>query len=146
MARKRPAARADQPRPSEAVRALREALGLGEADWQAFLWHARDGFADLERADCMAPETTLRLCDVPDDWFEDPEALGYVAVRVLTEGKATLATPVADHFLRICDPEPGSFHCRPGIGLAWLHLVREGRTPPLEPTRLAHLALHIPSK
>ena len=47
----------------------------------------------------MAPETTLRLCDVPDDWFEDPEALGYVAVRVLTEGKATLATPVARSLL-----------------------------------------------
>ena len=130
MARKRPAARADQPRPSKAVRALREALGLDEADWQAFLWHARDGFADLEQADCMAPETTLRLCDVPDDWFEDPEALGYVAVRVLNEGKATLATPVATHFLRVCDPEPGSFHCPPGIGLAWLHLAREGLAPP----------------
>jgi hypothetical protein len=146
MARKRPAARADQPRPSKAVRALREALGLDEADWREFLWHARDGFADLEQADCVAPETTLRLCDVPDDWFEDPEALGYVAVRVLNEGKATLATPVATHFLRVCDPEPGSFRCPPGIGLAWLHRAREGLAPALEPARLAHLALHMPGK
>jgi hypothetical protein len=146
MAKKKSAARADQPRPSQVVRALREALGLDESGWQAFLWHARDGFADFEQADCMVPGTTLRLCDVADDWFEDPEALGYVTVRVLNEGKATLATPVAGHFLRICDREPGSFHPPPGIGLAWLHLVREGLTPPLEPARLAHLALHMPSK
>ena len=144
MARKRPAARADQPRPSRAVRTLREALGLNEADWQAFLWHAREGFADFEQAGCMAPETTLQLRDVPDDWFEDPEALGYIAVRVLDEGKATLATPVATHFLRVCNTEPGSFRGPPGIGLAWLHLVREGLAPALEPARLAYLALQMP--
>lgn len=46
MAKKKSAARADQPRPSKALRALREALGLDEEDWQAFLWHARHGFAD----------------------------------------------------------------------------------------------------
>jgi hypothetical protein len=116
MAKKKSAARADQPRPSQVVRALREALGLDESGWQAFLWHARDGFADFEQADGMVPATTLRLCDVHDDWFEDPEALGYVTVRVLNEGKATLATPVAGHFLRICDREPDSSHPPPGIG------------------------------
>jgi len=146
MARKRPTARADQPRPSRAVRALREALGLDEPGWQAFLWHARHGFADFEQADGMGPGTTLRLCDVPDDWFEDPEALGFVAVRVLNEGEAALATPVASHFLRVCDPEPGSFRCPPGIGPAWLHLAREGLAPALGPARLAHLALHMPGK
>ena len=119
---------------------------MDEAGWQEFLRHARDGFADLEQADCVAPETSLRLRDVPDDWFEDPEALGFVAVRVLNEGKATLAAPVATHFLRVCDPEPGSFRCPPGIGLAWLHLAREGLAPALEPARLAHLALHLPGK
>ena len=46
MARKKSAARADQPRPSKVLRALREALGLDGEDWQTYLWHARHGFAD----------------------------------------------------------------------------------------------------
>ncbi len=144
MAKKKSAARADQPRPSKALRALRKALGLDEADWQAYLWHTRQGFADYEQDNWMAPETTLRLRNVPAEWFEDPEALGYVTVRVLKEGEANLATPVARHFLRICDPEPGSFHGPPGIGLAWLHLVRQELDPPVAPARLIHLALHMP--
>ena len=144
MARKKSAARADQPRPSKALRALREALRLDEGDWQAFLWHARHGFADYEQANWMVPKSTFRLRDVPAEWFEDPEALGYVAVRVLTEGEADLITPVARHFLRVCVPEPGSFHGPPGIGLAWLHLARQGLDPPVAPARLIHLALHMP--
>jgi hypothetical protein len=144
MARKKSAARADQPRPSKALRALREALGLDEADWQAFLRHARHGFADYEQANWIGPKSTLRLRDVPAEWFEDPEALGYVAVRVLTEGEAELLTPVARHLLRVCVPEPGSFHGPPGIGLAWLHLARRGLDPPIAPDRLIHLALHMP--
>lgn len=146
MARKRPTVRADQPRPSRTVRALREALGLDEPGWQAFLWHARHGFVDFEKAERMDPETTLQLCEVPDEWFEDPDALGFVTLRVLKEGAAALATPVASYFLSICDPEPGSFHCPPGIGLAWLHLARKGLAPAIEPARLAHLALHTPNK
>jgi hypothetical protein len=144
MARKKSAARADQPRPSKVLRALREALGLDGEDWQAYLWHARHGFADYEQANWMAPKSTLRLRDVPAEWFEDPEALGYVAVRVFTEGEADLVTPVARHFLRVCVPEPGSFHGPPGIGLAWLHLARQGLDPAVAPARLIHLALHMP--
>jgi hypothetical protein len=144
MARKRPPARADQPRPSQAVRVLRDALGLHEAGWQVFLWHVRHGFADYEHAHWMSPPSTLRLRDVPAAWFEDPEALGYVAVRVLTEGEADLRTPVACHLLRSCVPEPGSFHGPPGIGLAWLHLARQGLDPPVAPARLIQLALHMP--
>jgi hypothetical protein len=144
MARKKSAAGADQPRPSKALRALREALGLDEEDWQAFLGHARHGFADYEQANWIGPKSTLRLRDVPAEWFEDPEALGYVAVRVLTEGEAELLTPVARHLLRVCVPEPGSSHGPPGIGLAWLHLARRGLDPPVAPDRLIHLALHMP--
>jgi hypothetical protein len=144
MARKKSTARADQPRPSKALRALREALGLDEKGWQAFLWHARHGFADYEHAHWMGPTSTLRLRDVPAEWFNDPEALGYVAVRVLTEGAADLLTPVARHLLRSCLPEPGSFHGPPGIGLAWLHLARQGLDSPVAPARLTHLALHMP--
>ena len=146
---RRPAARADQPRPSKAVRALREALGLDEADWQAFLWHARDGFADLEQADCMAPETTLRLCDVPDDWFEDPEALGYVAVRVLNEGKATLATPVARSLL--AGLRPGARQLPLLLrGSAWRGCTWPGRdwpcprTGPVGPPGPAHARQGLP--
>src|SRR4051794_13415279 len=119
MARKKSAAGADQPRPSKALRALRDALGLDEEDWQAYLRLALRGFAEYEHARWIGPETRLHLRDVPAQWFEDPEALGYVAVRVLTEGEASLRTPVAHHFLQVGVPEPGSFHGPPGIGLAW---------------------------
>jgi hypothetical protein len=144
MAKKKSVAPADQPRPSKALRALREALGLNGADWQVYLRHARHGLADYEQVNWRVPKPTLRLRDVPAEWFGDPEALGYVAVRVFTEGEADLVTPVARHFLRVCVPEPGSFHGPPGIGLAWLHMVRQGLDPPVAPARLIHLALHMP--
>jgi hypothetical protein len=143
MAKKKPAP-ADQPRPSRAVSTLREALGLEEADWQAYLRHARDGFADYERDNWRRPKSTLRLQDVPAKWFEDAEALGYVTIRVLTEGETDLVAPAARHLLRICDPEPGSFHVSPGIGLAWLHLARQKLELPLAPARLIYLALQMP--
>lgn len=145
MARKKSPAGADQPRPSRALRALREALGLDEEDWQAYLWHARHGFADYERANWMAPKSTLQLRDVPDGWFRNPEALGYVVVRVLTEGEADLIASVTRYFLRVCVPEPGSSHGPPGIGLAWLHLARQGLDPPVAPASLIQLALHMPN-
>jgi hypothetical protein len=145
MARKKSAARADQPRPSKALRALRDALGLGEEDWQAYLRHALHGFAQYEQATWIDPETTLRLREVPAEWFENPEALGYVTVRVLTRGKAALRTPVARHFLQVCAPERRSFQGPLGIGLAWLHLARQGVDPPVPPASLTHLALQMPS-
>ena len=91
------------------------------------------------------PGTRLQLRNVPGEWFEDPEALGYVTVAVLTEGKTSLKTPVARHFLQVGVPEPGSFHGPPGIGLAWLHLARQGLDPPVSPASLIHLALHMPT-
>lgn len=144
MAKKRLPAPADQPRPSHALRALREALGLKGVDWQAYLRHARHGFADYEQANWMGPKSTLRLRDVPAGWFEDRETLGYVTMRVLTEGEADLITPVARHFLRIGIPELGRSHGPPGIGLAWLHMARQGLDPPVATARLIHLALHMP--
>ena len=144
MARKKSPAGADQPRPSKALHALREALGLEEEGWQAYLWHARHGFADYEQANFRDPKSTLQLRDVPTGWFSDPEALGYVVLRILTEGEADLIAPVTCHFLRVCAPEPGSFHGPPGIGLAWLHLARLGLEPPVTPASLIHLALQMP--
>jgi hypothetical protein len=146
MARKKPSSRADQPRPSKALRVLRDALGLGEEDWQAYLRHALHGFAEYEQAMWIDPELRLRLRDVPAGWFEDPEALGYVAVRVLTQGKASLKTAVARHLLQFCAPEPGSFHGPRGLGLAWLHLARQGVDPPVPPASLTHVALQMPSE
>jgi hypothetical protein len=113
MARKKSAATADQPRPSRALRALRENLGLDEKDWQAYLKHALHSFAEYEQRHWIDPEIRLQLRDVPDEWFKDPDALGYVAIRVLTKGGASLKTPVARHFLQVCLPEPGSFHGPP---------------------------------
>jgi hypothetical protein len=145
MARKKSAAHADQPRPSKALTMLRDALGLDEDGWQAYLRHALHGFAEYEQAMWIDPEVRLHLRDVPDEWFEDPEALGYVAVRVLIEGEASLKTAVARHFLQVCAPEPGSFHGPLGIGLAWLHLARQGMDPPVPPASLIHLALQMPA-
>lgn len=144
MAKKKSPAGADQPRSSKALRALREALGLDEEGWQAYLWHARHGLADYEQANFRDPKSTLQLRDVPAGWFSDPEALGYVVLRILTEGEANLIAPVTRHFLRVCAPEPGSFHGPPGIGMAWLHLARLGLEPPVTPASLIHLALHMP--
>jgi hypothetical protein len=144
MAKKKPVASADQPRPSPALRALREALGLREVAWQEYLRHARHGFADFEQAHRMAPQSTLRLREVPASWFEDPAALGYVTLRVLSEAEADLATPVARHFLQNCVPKPGRFHGPPGMGLAWLHLARQGLDPPVAPARLIQVAFQMP--
>lgn len=112
--------------------------------WQGYLWHARHGLADYEQANFRDPKSTLQLRDVPAGWFSDPEALGYVVLRILTEGEADLIAPVTRHFLRVCAPEPGSFHGPPGIGLAWLHLARLGLEPPVTPASLIHLALQMP--
>ncbi|MGD0039544.1 MAG: hypothetical protein ABSE84_03840 [Isosphaeraceae bacterium] len=146
MAKKKSTAGADQPRPSKALRALREALGLEEEGWQAYLWHARHGLADYEQANFRDPKSTLQLRDVPAGWFSDPEALGYVVVHVLTEGEVDLIAPVTRHFLRLYVHEAGSFHGPPGIGLAWLHLARQGLDPPVTPASLIHLALQMPEE
>ena len=117
MAKKKSPAGADQPRSSKALRALRESLGLDEEGWQAYLWHARHGLADFEQANFRDPKSTLQLRDVPAGWFSDPEALGYVVLRILTEGEADLIAPVTRHFLRVCAPSPAASTARRGS--AW---------------------------
>jgi len=145
MARPRkPPARRDRPRPSRALDKLREALRLDDEDWQSFLWHARRGFADFEQASVRDPDTVLRLRDVPASWFENQDAIGYVALRVFKEGAASLGIPVAHHLLTICDPGSVYHSLMPGIGPAWLLLARAGLPPPVEPARLAHLAMDLP--
>ncbi len=134
------ARRADSPR----LLALKEAIGLKEADWRELLPYLLDGFEDFEVENFYAPPFSLELRDVPEEWYEDPEALGYVALRVIKEGKPTLATAFARYFLTICDPGPGEPHGPPGVGLAWLYLSRKGIAPPIEPARLAELALFMP--
>jgi len=141
---RKPPARKDQPRPSQALSTLREALGLDAEDWQSFLRHARRGFSDFEQATFRDPRGVLRLHDVPAGWFEDPDAIGYIFLRVFEEGTASLGIPVAQYLLSICDPEPCHHPIPPGTGLAWLHLARAGLAPPIEPARLVHLALDKP--
>jgi hypothetical protein len=145
MARKKAAASSDEPRPSKALRSLREALGLGEEDWRSYLRHALRGFAEYEKVQSMDQESALRLGDVPDEWWEDPDALGYVTLRVMTKGAVRLKTPVARHFLQVSLPGPRGFQAPPGIGLAWLHLARQGLDPPVSSARLVYLALHMPT-
>jgi hypothetical protein len=136
--------RADQPRDSRAVRELKEDLGLDEDDWQEFLRHALDGFADYENARFFDSDEPLRLRDAPDEWFEDPRPLGYVTLRVLKEGKPDLASRVAWFFLQCWDPGPGDHSGPPGMGPSWLYLAREGVEAPVDPAGLARLALQIP--
>jgi len=138
------ASRARQRGNSQALRDLKKALGLAEPDWQEFLSHALVGFADFEWDWSIHPEPAERLEDVPPEWFRDSRRLGFVTIRVLNQGAESLAVPVARHFLTICDPGADPGIGPRGIGLAWLTLARRGLDPPIEPTRLAHLAMDIP--
>lgn len=117
MATKKPAARADQSRHSKALRSLREALGLNEDNWQAFLKYARQGFAEYEQANWLDPKSSLHLRDVPSEWFGALEPLGNVALRVLTESDADLRTPVADASCKSASPSPAVTAARRGS--AW---------------------------
>ncbi len=126
-------AQVNQPRDSRAVRELKEDLGLDEADWQEFLRHALDGFADYEKASFFESDEPLRLRDAPDEWFEDPKPLGYVTLRVLKEGNPDLAARVAWFFLQSWEAEPNDLSGPPGIGPSWLYLSREGVDAPVQP-------------
>jgi hypothetical protein len=141
---KRLTARLDQPRPSEALAALRENLDLDDEEWQVFLRHARDGFVDYEKARSIYPDLRLRLQDMPEGWWEDPEPVGYVFLRVVQRADAELAARVAWYFLQIYDPEVDYVLVPPGTGSAWLHLSRHGLTPPVEPAFLTRQALVDP--
>ena len=135
-----------RPRPSKHLRRLQVGLGLDPEDWDAFLWHVRNGFADFERANWPEYGEPLDLPDVPPEWFSDAEALGYVTIRVLRDGKAALALPVALYFLSIGDPGPNVIAVPPGLGLAWLQVATVGATPPIAPARLAFLAAQSPKQ
>lgn len=131
---------------SGALRQFQAALGLEGKDWQAFLFHAQRGFADYEQANWTGPWSVLKIEDVPETWLQEPEALGYVTLRVLAEDEAEWATRIAQFFLSVCDPGPGRLCFAPGVGRAWLHLARTGLACPIEPARLAHLALDTPQE
>jgi hypothetical protein len=138
--------RSRKARESKALCRLREATGLDPAEWQAFRWHARNGFADYERAPWAECDEPLDLQDVPEEWFQDPEALGYVVLRVLRQGKAELATPVVRFFLGICDFAPGTDILPPGIGASWLHAAKAEVLVPIDAARLAFLAAQSPKE
>ena len=136
--------RIDQPRSSEQLDALRENLNLENEQWQQFLRLARTGFVDYEKANSIEPDLGLRLGDVPDSWWEEPEPLGYVFLEVARRGKGDLALRVAWYFLQMYDPELDFDLIPPGTGLAWLHLARAGVAPPEEPAELTRRALVDP--
>jgi hypothetical protein len=106
----------------------------------------RNGLADFERAHWPTYETALEIEQAPAEWFEDPEAIGYVTIRVLREGKAELKMPVACFFLSICDAASDRFWTVPGVGLAWVHVVRNQVACPMEPVQLAHQAIDSPER
>jgi hypothetical protein len=67
--------RGQRSRPSKALHALQEALGLSEDDWKEFLRHALDGFTDYEQATRLGPRVMFRLRDIDParlvrDWAE----------------------------------------------------------------------------
>ena len=132
--------RADQPRPSEALSVLREKLALNDDEWRVFLRYAREGFADCDKASHFEPDIALRLEDVPDQWWEEPQPLGFVFLRVIRRGTAELAAKFAWYFLQMYDAELDFYLIPPGTGLAWLHLSRAGVAPPEEPAAEAPAA------
>jgi hypothetical protein len=119
-------------------------MGLESSLWQSLAWHVRNGFADFERANWPEYDKALDIEQAPAEWFQDPEALGYVTVRVIREGRAELATPAALFFLRFCDPLPERLLTPPGIGLASVYLIRAQGTCPVDDVQLARLALDTP--
>ena len=125
---------------------LKKALGLNEADWRELQPYLLDGFQEYEQEMFYAPADLLELRDVPEEWYRDPEALGYITLLVIKGVNPRLATAFARYFLTTCDPGPGEPHGPPGIGLAWLYLSRRSIAPPVEPARLAELALFIPQE
>jgi hypothetical protein len=121
-------------------------MGLDASEWHAFRWHARNGFADYERvywADC---DESLDLRDVPEEWLQDPVAIGYVVLRVLHQGKADLATPVVRFFLGICDSAPKTIIVPSAIGASWLHAAKTEVPVPIDAARLAFLAAQSPKE
>jgi hypothetical protein len=138
---RKPAASIDQPHPSEQLDVLRENLDLDENEWQQFLRHARNGFVDYTKAAFIHQDTALRLRDVPDSWWEEPEPVGYIFMRVAQQADADLAARVAWFFLQMYDPEVDYHRIPPGTGLAWLHLSRQGIDPPVPPAELTRHAL-----
>jgi hypothetical protein len=119
-------------------------MGLESSLWRSLAWHVRNGFADFERANWPEYDRALGLERAPAEWFEDPEALGHVTVRVIRDGRIELATPAALFFLRFCDPLPQRLLTPPGIGLACVYLIRTQGECPLDPVQLARLALDSP--
>ena len=136
--------RSNQPRESKALHRLQDAMKLDPADWQAFLTHLRDGFADYERANWHDYDKPLELADAPKEWFQDPNPLGYVTLRVLRKAQASLALPVARFFLSICDPGPRAVILPPGIGAAWLHAVKAKVPVPIDAVRMTFLVSQAP--
>jgi hypothetical protein len=106
----------------------------------------RNGLTDFERAHWPKYETALEIEQAPAEWFEDPEAIGYVTIRVLREGKAELKMPVACFFLGICDPVPQGIGMAPGIGLAWVHVARNHVACPIDPVQLTRQAMDNPER
>jgi hypothetical protein len=136
--------RADRPRPSEALSVLREKLALNDEEWRVFLRYAREGFADCEKACHIESDIALRVEDVPDHWWEKPQPLSFVFLRIIRRGKAKLAAKFAWYFLQMYDAEVDRIRVPPGTGLAWLHLSRQGLAPPVEPADLTRQALVDP--
>ncbi len=96
---------------------------------------------DFEKAHSIEPDLGVRLSDVPDSWWEEPEPLGYVFLRVAHRARGDLALRVAWYFLQMYDPELDFDLIPPGTGLAWLHLARAGVAPPEDPAELTRRAL-----
>jgi hypothetical protein len=132
--------------PSPFRKILKEILDLSQDDWKSFLYHARNGFADYEKAYHMETDGVLRLRDVPPEWLDDSDAMGHVLVRVARDGKPELAGAVAWYLLQLLEPEnPDERMYAPiGTGLAWLALERDGLAPPIDAALLGEVALECP--
>lgn len=145
MARPKQASkRVDKPRDSRPLRELKEDLALDEPDWDEFLRHALDGFTDYENTYGPEPDTSLRLSEVPAEWFEEVEPLAYVTLRVLKDARPEIAAPVAYFFVQVALPEPDELQAPPALGASWLFLARQDIESPVETRSLAHLALQCP--
>jgi hypothetical protein len=89
-------------------------------------------------------DESLRLSEVPEEWFEEVDPLGLVTLRVLKQAGPEIAAPVAHFFVQVGLPELDEMQAAPGLGASWLYLARQEIECPVETRDLAHLALHVP--
>jgi hypothetical protein len=136
-------------RPSRQLDRLRAALEFDDADWKRFLDLMLAGFADFENHyDPSSSEFGERLTleNIPDEWFTEPHAFSFVAMKVFRRGRENLHGPVARHLFDLLGTLDDDEPIPDSIALAWLALERSGMGELVDGANVARLAFWHPTE